>query len=151
MAFLIALALRWKWPGWAARLFGWALPVAVVAGLTGIGIGIVYQAGKHSGRQATEIERDKAHTAAVADARDDEHKAAAAATVIASRVAARNDGTTARVRSTITEMHDDLQTPQPPAAGHDAAAGVDGDRLRTSLNALIADANRAADAADAER
>ncbi len=151
MAFLIALALRWRWPDWAARLFGWAFPVVAVVGLAGIGVGIVYRAGERACQRKADIEREKAHAAAVADARGDERKAAAAAAVIADRVAARNDGTTARVRSTITEIHDDLQTPQPPAAGHDAATGVDGGRLRTSLNALVADANRAADAADAER
>jgi len=151
MPFLISLALGWKWPGWAARLFGWAMPFLVALALIGAAIAFIYHRGATAGGARVEQKTEAAHAKAVAETRDDDRKTAAIAAAIDHRVAVADDQTTLLVRSKITEIHDDLSKPGDVAGGNAAAPVFDAGGVRTSLNALIDHANRAADAADAER
>ena len=152
MPFLISLALGWKWPAYAARLFGWTVPLLAVAALTGAMIALVYHHGETAGGARLQAKTDAAHDKAVADAREDERKAQAVTDAIDHRVATADDQTTTLVRSKLTEIHDDLSSTSGAPAGGDAAARVfDDSGVRASLNALVDDANRAAEAADAER
>jgi len=152
MPFLITLALGWKWPGWAARLFGWAMPVLTAAALFGGAIALIYRHGETAGGAKATAKAEAAHAQAVTEARDDERKAAAVADAIGHRVAIADDQTTALVRSRITEIHDDLASaPGTPVTGDAVASVFDAGGVRTSLNTLVDGANRAADTADAER
>ena len=152
MPFLVTLALGWKWPGWMARLFGWAVPLLVVAALMGGAIALSYHRGETAGGAKATAKTVAAHAEAVAAARDDERKAAAVADAIGRRVAIADDHTTTLVRSRITEIHDALaSTPGAPVAGNAVAPVFDAGGVRASLNTLVDGANRAADTADAER
>jgi hypothetical protein len=152
MSFLITLALGWKWPGWAARLFGWAMPLLIVAALTGAAIALVYHRGETAGAAVVQTNVERAHAQAVTEARDDERQAATVADAIDRRVAIADDQTTALVRSKMTEIHDDLASTRPAVGTGDAAPRVfDTSGVRASFNTLVDDANRTADAADAER
>ncbi|WP_066806441.1 hypothetical protein [Sphingomonas asaccharolytica] len=152
MAFLIAIALGWKWPGWAARLFGWIVPVLVAIAAVGAMIGLIYRQGETAGRTRTEARADKARAKTVAVARADERQAQATVDAIGKRVATEDDQTSILVRTKIREMHDALDaTPGTVNGDPRSAVPVDAGSVRDHLNALIVDADRSADAADAER
>ena len=155
MGFLISLALGWKWPGWAARLFGWAVPILVAMAAAGTMLALIYHQGEAAGGAKVQVQTEMAHTRTVAAARADERQAQVTVDAIGSRVAVADDQTTALVRSKIVEIHDALDTTSAaaPASGNPvaSAAPFDAGGVRASLNAVIADANRAADAADAEQ
>ena len=155
MGFLISLALGWKWPGWAARLFGWAVPILVAIAAAGTMVALIYHQGEAAGGAKVQRQAETAHARTVAAARADERQAQATVDAIGSRVAVADDQTATLVRSKIVEIHDALDaTPAAaPATGNPAASAVpfDAGGVRASLNAVVADANRAADAADAER
>lgn len=152
MAFLISLALGWKWPGWAARLFGWVVPVLVALAAIGAMIALIYHKGETAGGAKAEVRAERAHAKTVAVARADERQAQATVDAIGRRVAAADDKTDILVRTKIREMHDALDA-MPGALNGDARStnAVDADSVRDHLNALVVDANRSADAADAER
>jgi hypothetical protein len=152
MPTLIMLALGWKWPGWAARLFGWAVPLAVTAVLTGAAIALLYHRGETAGAARVQAKAEAAHAGAVAEARGDERKAAVVAHAIGRRVAIADDQTTTLVQSKITEIRHDLaSTAAAPVAADAPPVVFDTDGVRASLNVLVDRADRAADAADAER
>lgn len=155
MGFLISLALGWKWPGWAARLFGWAIPILVAVAAAGTMLALIYRKGEAAGGAKVQVQAEAAHAATVATARADERQAQATVDAIGSRVAVADDKSATLVRSKIVEIHDALDaTPAAaPASGNPAAAAApfDAGGVRASLNAVVADANRAAEAADAER
>ena len=152
MGFLISLALGWKWPGWAARLFGWAVPVLVVLAAVGVMIALIYHEGETAGGAKAEVQTERAHTKTVAVARADERQAQATVDTIGKRVTAADDKTDILVRTKIREMHDVLDaTPGTLAGNPRSAAPVDADGVRDHLNALVVNADRSADAADAER
>jgi len=152
MAFLISLALAWKWPDWAARLFGWAVPVLVALAAIGAMIALIYHKGATAGGAKAEVRAEKAHAKTVAVARADERQAQATVDAIGRRVAAADDKTDILVRTKIREMHDALDaTPGTLNGDARSANAVDADSVRDHLNALVVDANRSADAADAER
>jgi hypothetical protein len=152
MGFLVSLALGWKWPGWAARLFGWAIPVLVAIAAVGAMIALIYHQGETAGQTKTEVRAEKAHTKTVAVARADERQAQATVDAIGKRVATEDDQTSILVRTKIREMHDALDaTPGTLAGNPRSAAPVDASSVRDHLNALVVNANRSADAADAER
>jgi len=153
MGFLISLALGWKWPGWAARLFGWAIPALVACVAVGAAIALIYHKGENAGGSQVQVQAEKAHAKTIAEARADERKAAAVTDAIGRRVAVADDETTALVRSKIKDIHDGLDSSPGTPAGNSAvpAAAFDPDGVRDSLNSLVTDANRSADAADAER
>lgn len=152
MAFLISLALGWKWPGWAARLFGWVAPVLVALAAIGAMIALIYHKGETAGGAKAEVRAEKAHAKTVAVARVDERQAQATVDAIGRRVAAEDDQTSILVQTKIREMHDALDA-TPGTLNGDARStnAVDADSVRDHLNALVVDANRSADAADAER
>lgn len=155
MGFLISLALGWKWPGWAARLFGWAVPIMVAIAAAGIMLAIIYHQGETAGGAKVQVQAETAHARTVAAARADERQAQATVDAIGKRVAAADDQTAILVRSKIVEIHDalDATSAAAPASGTPAASAApfDASGVRASLNAVVADANRAADAAEAER
>jgi len=152
MGFLISLALGWKWPGWAVRLFAWVVPVLVALAAVGAAIMLIYHQGKTNVRSKAEAQVANAHAGAIAVARADERQAQATVDAIGERIAAADDKTNILVRTKIREMHDALDAmPAPLADNPRSAAPVDADRVRDHLNALIVDADRSADAADAER
>jgi hypothetical protein len=152
MPFLITLALGWKWPGWAARAFAWAMPALALVALTGATIAFVYHRGETAGGANVRAKAERAHARTIAEARGDERRAAAVADAIGHRVAIADDQSAALVRSKITEIHHDLDsTHAVPATGGAAPPVFDAGGVRASLNALIDRANGAADAADAER
>lgn len=152
MPFLMTLALGWQWPNWAARLFGWAAPALAIAALTGAAIAVLYHHGETAGGVKARAKAEVAHTKAVTEARDDERKATAVADAIGRRVAIADDQTTTLVRSKITEIQDDLASARgAPVAGGAYPPVFNADGVRASLNILVDDANRTADAADAER
>ena len=152
MGFLISLALGWKWPGWAARLFGWIVPILVALAAIGAMIALIYHQGETAGGTKAEVRAEKAHAKTVAVARADERQAQATVDAIGKRVAAEDDQTTILVQTKIREMHDALDA-TPGTLNGDARStnAVDADSVRDHLNALVVDANRSADAADAER
>ena len=152
MPFLITLALGWKWPGWAARLFGWVMPALAIAALSWGAMALIYHRGETAGSAKVEAKAEAMHAKAVTDARNDERKAAAVADAIGRRVAIADDQSTAVVRSKITEIHHDLaSSSNSPGVGDALPRQFDTGGVRASLNALVDDANRAAEAADAER
>ena len=92
------------------------------------------------------IERQRADR--VAEARADERTAATVSDSISRRVARADDLSTEAVKATIKDLRDAIDAVPPAPAGAPApAAPVDS--LRDTLNAGIARANRAADAATA--
>lgn len=152
MGFLTSLALGWKWPGWAASLFCWALPMLVALAAVGAAIGLIYHRGETAGRAKVQAQAEKAHAKTLATARADERQAQSTVDAIGQRVAAEDDQTSILVRTKIREMHDALDaTPGTLNGDPRSAAPVDADSVRDHLNALVVDANRSADAADAER
>jgi hypothetical protein len=152
MGFLIALALGWKWPGWAARLFGWAVPMLVACAAVGAMIALIYHKGETAGAAKAQVQAEKAHAKTVVTARADERQAQTTVDAIGKRVAAADNKTDILVRTKIREMHDALDaTPGTLAGNSRSAVPVDADSVRDHLNTLIVDADRSADAADAER
>jgi hypothetical protein len=100
------------------------------------------KAGAAKVTQAVEHQR----TERIAEARADERTAAVVADSISRRVARADDLSTQAVKATIKDLRNAIDTVPPAAAGAPApAAPVDS--LRDTLNAGIARANRAADAA----
>lgn len=151
MGVLTSLALGWKWPGWAAKLFGWVVPILTLAALIGGIIALVYHKGETAGGARVHAQAEKAHAKSVAQARSDERQAQATVDAIGNRVAVADGQTTVLVRSKLTEIHDALDSTPGSAIGAAAPpAPFDTAGVRASLNAVVADANRAADAADAE-
>lgn len=152
MDVLTSLALGWKWPGWAAKLFGWVVPILTLAVLIGGIIALVYRKGETAGRAKVHAQAEKAHAKSVAEARTDERRAQATVDAISNRVAVADGQTTVLVRSKLTEIHDALDSTPGSAIGAVLPpAPFDTGGVRASLNTVVADANRAADAADAER
>jgi len=152
MPFLVSLALGWKWPIWAAKLFGWVVPILVAAALIGGTFALIYHKGETAGGAKVEARAEKAHAKTVAEARSDERQAQATVDAIGRRVAIADDKTTTLVRSKIAEIHNDLDSAPGATAGSVAPPAVfDTGGVRNHLNDLVGDANRSADTADAER
>lgn len=95
-------------------------------------------------RVTQQIERQRADR--VAEARADERAAATVSDSISRRVSRADDLSTAAVAATIRDLRDAIDA-VPPAPAGAAPPAVPIDSLRDSLNAGIARANRAAEAA----
>lgn len=152
MPWLITAALGWKWPSWAAKLFGWAVPVLVALAIVGAIVGLIYHKGETAGgaKVTAKVVKEQAKTVAVAKA--DGEKAQKVTDAIGARVVVIDDKTTALVRSKLTEIHNDLDsTPGAPAGGPAPAVAFDTGGVRSHLNDLVTAANGSADAADAEQ
>jgi len=149
MPVLISLALGWKWPTWAARLFGWIVPVvAAIAIVAGI-VAIIYHRGETAGGAKVQAKAAAAHTKTVADARSDERKAQDGSAAVGAAVGRANDETTAVVTAKRMEINNAVNS-TPRAAPGAAPARVDTVGLSASVDALVDRANRAAEAADAQ-
>ena len=110
----------------------------------------IYHAGSRSGADHVTAKAERQHSAAVADAREDERQAAATTATIAARTARADDLTDRYVRQTIEDLRNAIDT-VPPAAAGDPVPAAPVEQLRDRLNAAIARANRAADASAAAR
>lgn len=142
---LSTLLARWgisEAETWARRLTPVLIGVLVVALLAGA-YAMIRHGGEQAGAAKEQVKVEKAHTAAVAQARADEHAAQTVSNRIAASTARSDEMTTTYVRSTIEDMHHayDAVPPAAPAAVPPAAPV---DSLRDSINAAIARANRAA-------
>ena len=135
------------------RLFA-GPPILAAIAAAGTMLALIYL-GRSRGGAKVQVQTETAHARTVAAARMDERQAQATVDAIGSRVAVADAQTATLVRSKIVEIHDALDaTPAAaPASGNPAASAApfDASGVRASLNAVVADANRAADAADAEQ
>jgi hypothetical protein len=139
-------------PKWLAGPLKWLADALIIAALLGGIYALIYHRGSTAGAAKVEAKAEKAHAATVAAARTDERQAQATVDAIGKRVAIADDKTTILVRSKLTEIHDALDSTPGAAAGAVAPpAPFDTAGVRASLNAVVDDANRAADAADAEQ
>lgn len=148
MPFLITLALRWGLPGWASKLFGWLAPALLIAGALWGTYALIHRSGEKAGAAKVERKVEQQHAARVVEARSDERAAQAVTDKIGASVARADDQTTELLRSKIEDLHHALDsTPPAPVGAAPPPAPVD--QLRDPINALVAGANRAAEAADA--
>lgn len=106
--------------------------------------------GEKAGAAKVEHRAEREHGARVVEARTDERTAGAVAASIDRRVARADDLSTAAVAATVKDLRDAIDAIPPSAAGV-APPAAPVDRLRDTLNASIARANRSAAAADAFR
>lgn len=142
----------------ALRLFkwavpGWAKPLLDVAGIALVLAGAWWAFASHYqavGGAAVTAKVEREHTARVVEARTDERAIAATGRIIAARVARTDVATTEFVKSKLKDIADASETnaAAPVAAGADATV-FDGLAMRSSVNAVVDRANRAADSADA--
>ena len=152
MPVLIKLALGWGLPSWAAKVFAWAMPVLAIVAIVVVGVALIYHKGETAGGATVQVQAEKAHAKTVAEAKADGESAQKVTDAIGARVIAIDDKTTTLVRSKMTEIHNELDSTPGTAPGAPApAVAFDTGGVRASLNAVVADANRSADAADAER
>lgn len=112
------------------------------------GLYVLYHHGEKAGAAKVEAKVEKAHAAAITDARHDERAAANASATIATSTAQQTIASAAVTHYIVKELHDAIDA-VPPAAPGAALPAAPVDSLRASLNTGIAGANRAADAADA--
>jgi len=125
--------------------------VAIVVALAIIaGVVMIRRGGETAGAAKVAAANDKTHTAQVVEARADERAAATVTQSIAARTVRIDAQTDAYVQATIEDLRNALAN-VPPAAADAALPAAPVDRLRDSLNAGIARANRAADDAGAAR
>ena len=110
----------------------------------------IYHAGSQSGADHVTAKAERRHADAVAEARADEHTAAAVTSTIAARAARADELTDRYVRQTIEDLRNAIDT-VPPAAAGDPIPAAPADELRDRLNAAITRANRAADTSTAAR
>ncbi|MDF0489222.1 hypothetical protein PX554_13860 [Sphingomonas sp. H39-1-10] len=137
-------------PAWLSKPVAIVLDVATAAVVVAGVYCWIYSRGEADGAAKIATKVTAAHSAAVADARHDERAAQAAAGAIGAAAARTNQDATAFAQSKIEDMHHAIDVlPDAPAGA--APARVDSRRLSASLDALIDRANRAADAADAQR
>lgn len=119
--------------------------VAIVVALAIVaGVVMIRRGGETAGAAKVTATNDKAHTAQVVEARADERAAATVTQSIAARTVRIDAQTDAYVQATIEDLRNALAN-VPPAAADAALPAAPVDRLRDSLNAGIARANRAAD------
>jgi hypothetical protein len=111
--------------------------VAIVAGVVWIRSG-----GESAGAAKVTAKANVSHAASVSEARADERAAAAVTQSIAERTVRIDAKTDAYVQATIEDLHNALAD-VPPAAPGAALPAAPVDRMRDSLNAGIARANRA--------
>ena len=119
------------------------IALAIVAGVV-----MIRRGGETAGAAKVTATNAKAHTAQVAEARADERAAATVTQSIAARTVRIDAQTDAYVQATIEDLRNALAN-VPPAAADVALPAAPVDRVRDTLNAGIARANRAADDASA--
>ena len=118
--------------------------VAIVVALAIVaGVVMIRRGGETAGAAKITAANDKAHTAQVVEARADERAAATVTQSIAARTVRIDAQTDAYVQATIEDLRNALAN-VPPAAADAALPTAPVGRMRDSLNAGIARANRAA-------
>ena len=150
---IAALALRLLGraaPAWLSKPISIAIDVLIVLALLAGVYCWIYGRGAASGAAKVTAKVAIEHSAAIAVGHHDERAAQANAGAIGAAAARSNQNATAFAQSKIEEMHHAINAvPTAPAGA--APARVDSGNLSASLDALIDHANRAADAADAQR
>ncbi len=123
--------------------------IAIVVALAIVaGIAMIRRGGETAGAAKVTAKTDKVHTERVVEARADERAAATVTQSIAARTVRIDAQTDAYVQATIEDLRNALAD-VPPAGADAALPAAPVDRVRDSLNAGIARANRAAGDADA--
>lgn len=117
---------------------------AVVVLAIVVGIALIRHSGVTAGAAKVTTTTEKAHAATIVEARADERAATTVTQAIAARTVRIDAKTDAYVQSTIEDLRNALAE-VPPAAPGAAMPAAPVDRVRDSLNAGIARANRAAD------
>ncbi|CAN5579321.1 hypothetical protein BH10PSE14_BH10PSE14_06970 [soil metagenome] len=121
------------------------LALIAVAALT-LGYCHAERTGEKKGAAKVEAKVEKAHAATIAQAKADTATMQTTTDRIAARAVRIDDATTAYAQTKIGELHAAIDS----APSGPAAAPVDTARVSASLDDLIAHANGAADAADAQ-
>ncbi len=125
--------------------------VAIVVALAIVaGVVMIRRGCETAGASKVTATNDQAQAKRVVEARADERAAATVTQSIAARTVRIDAQTDAYVQATIEDLRNALAN-VPPAAADAALPAAPVDRLRDSLNAGIARANRAADDAGAAR
>ncbi len=106
------------------------------------------RAGRRAGRADVTAAAEHDRGERIVEARSDERQAAVVSESISRRVSRADALSTAAVAATIKDLRNAIDT-VPPAAAGDPLPAAPVERMRDTLNADIARANRAADAADA--
>jgi hypothetical protein len=139
-------------PKWLSGPLKWLADALIVAALLGGVYAFIYHRGQAAGTAKVKAQAEVAHAKTVTEARSDERQAQVVVDAIGTRAAIADDKTTTLVRSRLTEIHDALDsTPGAVAGSATPPAVFDTGGVRASLNAVVADANRSADDADAEQ
>ena len=120
-------------------IFAIVVALAIVAGVV-----MIRRDGETAGAAKVTATTDQAQAKRVVEARADERAAATVTQSIAARTVRIDAQTDAYVQATIEDLRNALAN-VPPAAADAALPAAPVDRLRDSLNAGIARANRAAD------
>lgn len=148
MKWLIKLALGWSWPGWAATLFGWAVPVlALIALGAGVYAGI-YHAGEKTGGAKVTVKAEQQHQQTVADSRHDERAAASSSAAIGAAVVEKNHAATSSAAAAQETIHAQIAALPVAPPGNAMLPAADTGLLDATLDTLVDRANRAAAAAD---
>lgn len=145
---LAKLAIGFGVPTRAAKPLAIGAVVLAIGGAIWLAIALVYRSGRTAGGASATIAIGEQHRQRTAEARGDERLAADVTIAIADRTARADALSETLVRSTIEDLRNALDA-MPPAAAGAAPPVVPVDRLRDDLNAGIARANGAAEAAGA--
>lgn len=125
------------------------IAVGIVLAIVGVAF-LIRHNGETAGAAKVTAKTEAAHTVNVVEARADERAASTVTQAIAARTVRIDAKTDAYVQSTIEDLRNALAE-VPPAAPGAAMPAAPVDRVRDSLNAGIARANRAADDAGTAR
>lgn len=148
IARLAKLAIGFGVPTRAAKPAVIAVAVLAIGGAIWLAIALVYRSGRSAGGASAKVAIGEQHRQRTAEARGDERLAADVTTAIADRTARADVLSETLLRTTIEDLRNAIDA-MPPAAAGAAPPVVPVDRLRDDLNASIARANRAAEAAAA--
>jgi hypothetical protein len=135
-------------PVWLTGPARWLIDIAIVAALLGGVYFWIYHTGEKAGGAKVTRQAEQQHLDRAAEAHTDQVIAQDVTDHIGARVAAADDATTNLLRNKMKEMSDVIAAiPPTPAGGPPPVLDTDG--LSAPANAVIACANRTAEAADA--
>lgn len=135
-------------PTWLKGPWRYVADFAIVAALAVGAYLLIFHVGEQRGAAKVERKVEKAHTAAVAEARHDERAMQAVADDVGRAATVTNDKHAALAAVKTKEVHDAIDR-TPPAVPGASAPAVDVDSVSDALDDLVADANRAAGPAGA--
>ena len=129
------------------NLFGYGLPVLIVLGILGGAWAMFANHYEKKGVVKTEKRYEKAHTKTVAEARQDEKVIADTGTKIGTNTGVKiNEINNFSQKTTEDINHEFTKT---PVGSVSTPVAFDSSAVRSSINAVVDRANRAADSADA--